>query len=185
MAPRSPMARIQDLLNVVSRLTRLEVYDLDTILARMVEAEDKDLDPALRHRVVECCVIRGVLGRAGDRYIYRRQPSPDDIQYLAEAEGVVPEIPTEDLAKHINQLPQMADQLARLQQEVDAMRRGGDDRAAHWLVLNEDLMPPAVLSSLKAKILKVRGHSGLPADTHRMMVHLCSQIISQALKDKT
>ena len=181
---RSVLARIQDILNAVSHLTHQQFYGLEDVIKRMEEAEEAGSDPALRHRMIEKCVARGVLGRAGGKYLLRRAPSPDDLQHIAEDEGVLPEPETLDLAQHITHLPEMFDRLRALQRDVTALQQEKQIER-HWLVLTEELMPPALLTTLRTKVSSINGHSGAPADAHRLMVHLCSQIIQQALKDKS
>jgi len=180
---RPDLARIHTLMLSLSHLNPQEVYTLDDLLRHLSASEDEGVEPAFRHRLIESCILRGVLGRAGTHYLYRRAPEAVDIRAIAEDEGLGVDPTTEELASCITHLPQMGKRLDQLQHDIEAMKM--DRRAdTHWLILQEDLMPKSLLNALRAKVVATPGQSGEPQDVHRQMVHLCSLILQRFVKEK-
>jgi hypothetical protein len=182
---KPPLTRIQDMLGAISHLTPHVFYPFDD-LSMLLAAVDVDYDPALGARLLEAAVIRGVLGKAGGKYLLRRVPDPYDFVAVAREEGLTVEeprgdLPVDELSRSILQIPNMERRLTQLQADVEALRTT-QVLPGHWLSLDEDLMPRTTRDSLRDKALQSLHGTPTREDVHRQMVTIAAATLNHALK---
>ena len=182
---------LRDILDAIPRVLHKGVFYTKEQMFKLVQTEVPGASALSIARVLEWATDLGILiCPAGEHWLYQHPATCADLEEMADRMNLDvrrqhfnehPHLQPEDMAKIINGLPDVVQQLQLLKDQINDLRETnpGISGYGHWVTLKFHRMPGHVAKSLRTQAIAIVGDQASQEDIEDQMALLAAKIISQ------